>query len=514
MNPLRRAPAGKPVVEATPYDDLSSELRAGIDDAGRLRRLTSTWERILGHRRDELLDRALVDLVHPDDVTGVLSRLRQALESKREKIGFEARLRDSRGEYVSLEWEGRFSSDDGLVHLAGRDLAERRRMASLVERAEERADRASRAESGFMSRMSHELRTPLTSVIGFSELLLKDGLEPQLELKAEQVLKAGRHLLALIDELLDISRVDGGTMTASTEPVQVNGLLRDALALAEPQAAGRDLNVRVDLEASRDVYVMADPQRLRQVILNLLSNAVKYNRPGGEIVLSCETGAESTLRVRIRDTGAGLTDERLARMFVPFDRLGAERTSIEGTGLGLVLSQRLIELMGGRLSAESEVGVGTTFTIELGVAKAPSLEPDETISEPDSNGQGLLSGHSVLIVEDNATNLDLLRELVVGAGARAMTARDGRSGFDLARQQEPSLILLDVHLPDFGGTVMVDALSKDSLTEGIPVIALSADGTRAQKQKLFDHGIVDYVTKPFDGAALVESVQQALARRR
>jgi len=258
---------------------------------------------------------------------------------------------------------------------------------------------------------------------------------------------------------------------------------------------------------------MADPQRLRQVILNLLSNAVKYNHQGGEIAVSSEAGAGPAVRIHVRDTGSGLTEDQLARLFVPFDRLGAEQTSIEGTGLGLVLSQRLIELMGGRLTAESEVGAGTTFTIELGVANAPELDSDGTIAEPDSDGEGRLSGHSVLIVEDNVTNLDLLRELVVGAGARAITARDGRSGFDLARQQEPSLILLDVHLPDFGGTVMVDALGKDSLTEGIPVIALSADGTRAQKQSLFEHGIVDYVTKPFDSAALVESVQQALSNR-
>jgi PAS domain S-box-containing protein len=510
---LLRSGAGKPVVETGPYDELSTELRAGIDDAGRLRRLTSTWDRVLGHPRDELLDRPIVELVHPDDVDGLQSNLRDAAADEHRKVQFQARLRDDAGDYVWLEWQGRFSPGDRLVHLAGRDLAERRHLVAEVERAQQRAERASRAESGFLSRMSHELRTPLTSVIGFSELLLRDDLESQQEVKAEQVLKAGRHLLALIDELLDISRVNGGTMTASAEPVQVNGLLNDALALAEPQAAERDLAVRVDLEASRGVYVMADPQRLRQVILNLLSNAVKYNRHGGEIAVSSESGAEPAVRIRVRDTGSGLAEDQLARLFVPFDRLGAEQTSIEGTGLGLVLSQRLIELMGGRLTAESEVGAGTTFTIELGVAKAPELDSDGTIAEPDSNGERRLSGHSVLIVEDNVTNLDLLRELVVGAGARAITARDGRSGFDLARQQEPSLILLDVHLPDFGGTVMVDALGKDSLTEHIPVIALSADGTRAQKQSLFEHGIVDYVTKPFDSAALVESVQQALSNR-
>lgn len=230
--------------------------------------------------------------------------------------------------------------------------------------------------------------------------------------------------------------------------------------------------------------------------------------------VTCETTVERTLRIHVRDTGAGLSDEQLARLFVPFDRLGAEETSIEGTGLGLVLSQRLIELMGGRLSAESEVAVGSTFTIELGLANAPDSGSDEPVSQLESSREGRLGGHSILVIEDNVTNLELLRELVVGAGARVLTARDGRSGFSLARQQEPSLILLDVHLPDFGGTVMLDALDKDSRTRGIPVIALSADATRAQKQALFEHGVVDYVTKPFETGSLVESVQQALSNGR
>lgn len=230
--------------------------------------------------------------------------------------------------------------------------------------------------------------------------------------------------------------------------------------------------------------------------------------------VTCETTVERTLRIHVSDTGAGLSDEQLARLFVPFDRLGAEETSIEGTGLGLVLSQRLIELMGGRLSAESEVAVGSTFTIELGLANAPDSGSDEPVSQLESSREGRLGGHSILVIEDNVTNLELLRELVVGAGARVLTARDGRSGFSLARQQEPSLILLDVHLPDFGGTVMLDALDKDSRTRGIPVIALSADATRAQKQALFEHGVVDYVTKPFETGSLVESVQQALSNGR
>ena len=511
---LLRSGAGKPAVETGPYDELSTELRAGIDDAGRLRRLTSTWERVLGHPRDELLDRAIVELVHPDDVPASSRMLRDAVAERASEgplPGAAARRRRRL----------RLARVGGAL-LAPRPAGPRRRARprrappprGQVERAEQRAERASRAESGFLSRMSHELRTPLTSVIGFSELLLRDDLESQQEVKVEQVLKAGRHLLALIDELLDISRVNGGTMTASAEPVQVNGLLNDALALAEPQAAERDLAVRVDLEASRGVYVMADPQRLRQVILNLLSNAVKYNRQGGEIAVSSEAGSERRrshprprhgLRADRGPAGAAVRPVRPPRRRADEHRGHRARPG----------AQPAADRADGRKADRRERGRRRDHVHDRarGRGRTPELDPDGTIAEPDSDGEGRLSGHSVLIVEDNVTNLDLLRELVVGAGARAITARDGRSGFDLARQQEPSLILLDVHLPDFGGTVMVDALGKDSLTERIPVIALSADGTRAQKQSLFEHGIVDYVTKPFDSAALVESVQQALSNR-
>jgi CheY-like chemotaxis protein len=361
--------------------------------------------------------------------------------------------------------------------------------------------------------MSHELRTPLTSVIGFSELVLKDGLPPDQEMKLRHILKAGQHLLELIDELLDIERVEAGTMTTSPEPIQVVGVLRDAIALAQPQAAERDIDLQADLEACRDRYVMADLQRLRQVVLNLLSNAIKYNRPGGEVRVRTETTGEGTLRIHVADTGAGLSEEQLRRLFVPFERLGAEETSIQGTGLGLVVSQRLIELMGGRLSAESQLGVGSTFTIELGLTEALRTTTDEPADAVQPNGDGRLAGFTVLYIEDSLANLDLVRAVLAGTGARVLTARDGRSGFSLARQQHPDLILLDMHLPDLGGEQILAALASDPGLRETPVIVLSADATRDRKRATFDRGAVAYLTKPFDTSSLVDSIEQALLRR-
>jgi PAS domain S-box-containing protein len=511
---LGRKHAGKrPDRVLDPCYELSSELLAAADPEGYFRSVSPVWERLLGHHADELVGRPIVEFVHPDDFDATASELRRLADGDAQLVCFESRFRGADGRHVWLEWRAHLSPDAGVVNLIARDLSERRRFADELNRAKEHSEHASRAKSDFLSRMSHELRTPLTSVIGFSELLLRDGLEPDQEAKLRQILKAGEHLLGLIDEMLDIERVEAGTMTATPEPIQVGGLLRDALTLAGPDAAEHDLRIAADLDGCRDEYVMADPQRLRQAVLNLLSNAIKYNRPGGEVRLSAEITDDRALRIEVADTGAGLTEEQLRQLFVPFDRLGAEETSIAGAGLGLVVSQRLIELMGGRLEASSEVGVGSTFTIELGLIEAPRTAPAEAPPRSRSNGNGSLDGRTVLYIEDNTANLDLVRELLGSSGARVMTARDGRSGFSLARQQHPDLILLDLNLPDLAGEQLLAAIGADARLRDTPVIAVSADASRQTMRDTYEQGVAAYMTKPFDTGSLVDSIQQALTRR-
>jgi PAS domain S-box-containing protein len=508
----RRDSERRLVEDARPYFELSDELLATADPQGYFVRVTPVWERTLGRSADELVGRPLVEFVHADDYERAGAELRRLEEGELDAVVFESRFRAADGSFVWLEWRARRSPAEGVVHLVARDLTERRRCAEELTRAREHSEQASRAKSDFLSRMSHELRTPLTSVIGFSELLLRDGLAPDQELKLAQILKAGEHLLGLIDELLDIERVEAGTMTASPEAIQVGGLVRDALTLAGPQAAERDLTIAADLDECRDRYVMADPQRLRQALLNLLSNAIKYNREGGEVRVSADAEAD-TLRINVADTGPGLTDEQLRRLFIPFDRLGAEEMGVEGSGLGLVVSQRLVELMGGRLSASSEAGAGSTFTIELGLTEPPEEMTREPAPVMRSNGHsGSLVGQKALCIEDNPANLELVSELLGGSGAAVMTARDGRSGFDLARRERPDVILLDLNLPDLGGEQILAALSSDEALRDVPVIALSADASRDTMRDMYNRGIAAYVTKPFDNASLVESVERALKR--
>ena len=506
----RRGPGKRLVGDPAPYFELSDELFAATDREGYFVQVTPVWERVLGHQVEELVGRPVVEFVHPDDFDLVRCELERLAGSAGDQVRFECRFRSGAEKYVWLEWQARREEGDDLIHAVARDLSERRRLTEELTRAHEHSDQASRAKSDFLSRMSHELRTPLTSVIGFSELLLKDGLGADQVLKVEQILKAGEHLLGLIDELLDIERVEAGTMTASPEPTQVGGLLRDALALAGPQAAERDLRMHADLDASMDRYVMADPQRLRQAVLNLLSNAIKYNRMGGEVRLVTEVAGSDSLRIHVTDTGPGLSEEQLRRLFVPFDRLGAEDSEVKGAGLGLVLSQRLVELMGGRMSATSEVGAGSTFTIELGLASAPTVQEGQA-AEREPNGHGSLDGRRVLYIEDNMANLDLVREMLGASGAKVLTARDGRSGFGLARRGKPDVILLDLNLPDLGGEQVLSALAEDRTLHGIPVIAVSADASRGTKREMYGRGVAAYVTKPFDSDSLLGSVEQALS---
>ena len=334
------------------------------------------------------------------------------------------------------------------------------------ERAEAVADRANRAKSEFLSRMSHELRTPLNGIIGFGQLLQLDALEPEQSESVEHILKGGRHLLTLINEVLDITRIEADTLSVSLEPVSSDEALRTALSLVRPQAAVRMVTLRE--VASCDCFVMADRQRLHQVLLNLLSNAIKYNREGGSVEVSCTKTVEGRVRLAVSDTGHGISPAMLARLYTPFDRLGADERGIEGTGLGLALSKRLVEAMNGSLVVESRRGVGTTFTAELAGAEAPwavSVGPEDVAAD---TGTPRARG-TVLYIEDNLANLRLVERIIARRPELTLiSAMMGGQGLELARSHRPQAIILDLHLPDmFGGEVLA-RLREDSRTQRDP----------------------------------------------
>jgi len=385
----------------------------------------------------------------------------------------------------------------------------------LLQRARELADvnerlrRADEAKSEFLSRMSHELRTPLNAVLGFGQLLQVDTLtKPQME-NVAQILRSGRHLLDLINEVLDLSVVEAGRLTLSVEPVELDDVVREAVTLVGPNASGR--NIALLVESDNACWMSGDRQRLLQVLLNLFSNAVKYNREGGSVraTSGCD---ENVAWIEVEDTGPGIPLERLDRLFQPFDRLGMEATSVEGVGLGLSLSKVLIEAMAGSISVRSVVGEGTTFRLEVPATSAPAggWEPQRVLDDPKTTIP--LEGR-VLYIEDNESNVRLVRRIVERRpGVELLTAAQGSIGVELAQHHDPALVLLDLHLPDMHGADVLAQLRATPRTAGLPVVILSADATAEQVTRLFAAGASDYLTKPLDVAKVLAVLDHFLGK--
>ncbi|MGA2012930.1 MAG: PAS domain S-box protein [Solirubrobacteraceae bacterium] len=375
------------------------------------------------------------------------------------------------------------------------------------------ADSASRAKSEFLARMSHELRTPLNAIIGFGQLLELQPLEPVQRESVDYILKGGRHLLALIDEVLDIARVEAGRMTVSSEPVAIEELITETTALLRPQAGENELALISECPGGPELHVMADRNRLKQVLLNLVSNAIKYNRPGGRILVRCTTAASGRIRVAVSDTGIGIGSEYLADLFVPFERLGAAQSQIEGTGLGLTLSKGLVEAMGGTIEVATALGQGSTFTVELAAAEPPDLAAAaDGAADMIALVPPAARAHRILYIEDNLSNLSLVQRIIAQAGgAEVIPAMQGGLGLELARDHRPDLILLDLHLPDIEGTEVLKRLHADH--PEIPVVVLTADARRSQDDVVRRLGATDCLTKPIDVSRLIALIANVLARR-
>ncbi len=385
--------------------------------------------------------------------------------------------------------------------------AEENRIEAESARAD--AEQANRAKSEFLSRMSHELRTPLNAVLGFGQVLAMRDLEEPQRASVEQILKGGNHLLALINEVLDISRIEAGNLSLSLEPVELAETITEALDLVQPLAADRDIEVTADLKGGPQ-YAVADKQRLSQVLLNLLSNAIKYNHTGGSVRVLAVPAQDETVRIEVVDTGSGIPAEGLDRLFTPFERLGAEQKQIEGTGLGLTLTKGLVEAMGGRLGVESTVGQGSTFWVELTAAKdidaAIRSGREQLPTLPASAGE---HAYTILYIEDNLSNLKLVQQILAERhDIYLIAAMQGSLGLELAREHQPDLVLLDLHLPDIPGDEVLARLRADASTSNTPVVVLSADATQGRIERLLAQGANHYLSKPLDVQQFLEVVNE------
>lgn len=492
--------------------------------------LSPRWKEIAGYRDDELpnLDSTFFQLLHPDDKIAVTQAVTRHFDDY-VPFRMEMRLRHKDGSYRWILSRGEAIRDAGgkpvrmvgsITDITGLKQTEerlktlndeleirvRQRTAEMTA-ARDEAERANRAKSEFLSRMSHELRTPMNAILGFSQILEYENLPPHQLTYVQEIHRAGDYLLELINELLDLARIEAGKMLAVLQPVNVAAAVNSAAEITQPLINTRQIHLINQCPPCRSV--LADPTRLKQILVNLLSNAAKYNRTGGDIRISSRLRDKDLLRLCVTDTGPGIPPEKQQQLFKPFERLGAEFSEVEGTGIGLALSKQLTELMGGRIGFDSALGQGSTFWIELPLAaEADSIEmpvqydPAMAIHSPQQ---------MVLYIEDNAANLRLVEAMLRHQSQlKLISATHGEFGLELSRRYKPDVILLDIHLPGIDGYAVLEALKADPATRSIPVIALSADAMAIDIERGLRAGFAQYLTKPVKMNVLQEAIGRYL----
>ena len=494
---------------------------AHVAPDGRLLRVNKRLCETLGRGHDELLRMRLDDITVADDMAANRVQAQRLIDGALPNYTLETRCQHADGAIVCTSLTVALVRDalgapayfvSVLEDITGRKQAE---AALLAARA---AERANAAKTEFLSRMSHELRTPLNAVLGFAQLLQIDAtqpLQPEQRARVHHIENAGGHLLAMINDVLDLSRIESGGMTLAPETLALPALVQESLALVDMLAQTHEVLLRVDPghAAQGPQHLHADHLRLRQVLVNLLSNAVKYNRRGGSVTVRwAPSSGARTVAIQVSDTGHGLSPDQRSHLFEPFNRLGAERSGIEGTGIGLVVTHRLVQLMGGALEVESQPGVGSCFTVTLPAAPADGSESAARSTQPGAAAPRGGTLHTVLYAEDNPMNVELVREVLgLRADCRLVVARNGREAVTLATSERPDLLLLDMHLGDMTGLEVKAQLARVPGLAEVPCIALSADAMPEPISAATRAGFRAYLTKPLEIGAFLRCVDAALA---
>ncbi len=495
----------------------------GLDLEGKTTFANPAAEAMLGYGANELLGKSQHDLIHYARSDGT--------PYPKEECPVYATCKNGKVHHVMDEVYWRKNGSSFLVEyvsnpilengeLAGavitfRDITQRQQQEKDLIEAKIEAENANHAKSEFLSKMSHELRTPMNAILGFGQLLMlsqKESLTDSQSNNVNRILNAGNHLLELINEILDLSRIESGSMTILIEDINLTSSVDSVLPLVQPMA--RELEVEIENNLDSNVCVLADLTRLKQVLLNLLTNAVKYNKPKGRVVLDCEISSDDKVRINVTDNGMGISEEKKKFLFQPFNRLGAEATEIQGTGIGLTITKHLIELMQGSITLESTVGHGSCFAVELPMAmstgnicesqtKTPfsSIETDEKIR------------HTILYVEDNPQNLELVQAILSEqSNIKLISATRAQLGIDLARSHQPHLILMDINLPEMSGIEALEKLKSFDETRSIPTIAVSANAMKEDIDKAMAAGFNNYIIKPIDITVFMKVITETLNR--
>ena len=495
--------------------DSMSEGMFGLDNQGKTTFVNQAACAMLGYTQNELVGKTILDLIMPDNESVLL---------KREKNIDETDFKCTDGSILPVEYSSMpvlsGSNIMGTV-ITFKDITERKNNERELVYAKEQAEKANLAKSQFLSSMSHELRTPLNAIMGFSQLMIMDGSSNLSDLQKDnvnEILKAGEHLLELINEVLDLSKIEAGQAHMSIEPISLTEVMIDSVNLIQPMSVQHNVELillsngekvnDISMVAS-ELLVLADKLRLKQVFLNLLSNAIKYNLENGRIYVSCNVTETGTCEINIRDTGIGIPEEQLESLFQPFNRLGYENSSVEGTGIGLVITKNLVEMMGGGISCTSEIGSGTTFTIELGLLNNDIKQQAVADVVPNVKIESEQQYH-VLYIEDNPASIRLMAQLFSqNENFHLSTVHEPVMGLSNIEENKPDLVLLDINLPGMNGYSVLKSL-RDLFGKDYPVIALSANANPIDIKKAKTAGFNNYLTKPVDIGLLMASVNTIL----
>lgn len=474
-----------------------------------------TFVERLGYRSDELIGRSdkdlhlFVDTVQKDQI---MDRVRNGEVVRKQEMQMRTKSGEIRTALISAD--SIYIGDEQCVITVNIDITERKIAEIELQSARLEAEKANKAKSEFLSRMSPELRTPMNSILGFAQLLEMSELNKPQRKGVKHILNSGKHLLDLINEVLDISRIEAGRLSLSLEPIDIGKLMQEVIDIIHPLAEGKKVSIHYIPNSNAYLSVHSDCQRLKQILLNLMNNAIKYNKQGGDVTIRTEVVRHSnelapSVRMTISDTGIGIKPEHMVKIFDAFERVGAEESNQEGTGLGLSVVKKLVEILDGRIGVESQLDIGSTFWVEFVQSVSP-VEQLHFTKELD-NAPKLRTGISgtILYVEDNASNIELVEEIMdeQHAGIRLLTTKFGKQALDIALASKPNLILLDLNLPDISGETVLQQLQQHGDTHDIPVVVISADAMPNQIDRLLKAGASKFLTKPFDVSEFLEVIE-------